>query len=161
MVMNLVRGRQAAPPTSRTRARQTPGAWQRGQNGVFFAAALPAIIAVVGLLVDGGRALWARRQAQVAADAAALAAAVEPDWARLLNANEVALPGDARSYGQSYGERNFPAASTSCTTDDLTAVCTTTITVPTTFLALFAVPALEIRAESTAELTYGIEEEGQ
>ena len=48
---------------------------QHGQMIVLFALSLVAIIAVAGLLIDGGRAWSNRRQAQAAADTAALAAA--------------------------------------------------------------------------------------
>jgi Flp pilus assembly protein TadG len=48
---------------------------ERGQTIVVFALALVALVAMAGLLVDGGLAWSNRRQAQAAADTAALAAA--------------------------------------------------------------------------------------
>ena len=55
-----------------TRARSS----ERGQAIVLIAVALIGILAIVGLAVDGGRAFADRRQAQNAADSAALAAAL-------------------------------------------------------------------------------------
>jgi hypothetical protein len=48
-----------------------------GQVIVVFALSLLAIVAMAGLLIDGGRAWQDRRQAQIAADTGALAAAIE------------------------------------------------------------------------------------
>lgn len=59
----------ASPPIAAARDRE------RGQVIVLFALALLAIIAMAGLLIDGGMAWSNRRQAQAAADTAALAAA--------------------------------------------------------------------------------------
>ncbi|MDQ3812129.1 MAG: pilus assembly protein TadG-related protein [Chloroflexota bacterium] len=47
---------------------------QRGQVMVLFALAIPAMLALVGLVLDGGNIYLQRRTAQTAADAAALAA---------------------------------------------------------------------------------------
>jgi Flp pilus assembly protein TadG len=58
-------------PTIRTTSRDG----ERGQVIVIFALALVAIIAMVGLVLDGGSAFAMRRDEQTAADLAALAAA--------------------------------------------------------------------------------------
>jgi Flp pilus assembly protein TadG len=58
-------------PTTRTTRRDG----ERGQVIVIFALALVAIIAMVGLVLDGGSAFAMRRDEQTAADLAALAAA--------------------------------------------------------------------------------------
>jgi Flp pilus assembly protein TadG len=55
--------------------RGTPGAGERGQIIVIFALALVAIVAMVGLVLDGGSAFAQRRAEQNAADLAALAGA--------------------------------------------------------------------------------------
>jgi hypothetical protein len=52
-----------------------PGRDERGQAIVLFAFVLLGIVAMAGLLIDGGMAWSNRRQAQAAADTAALAAA--------------------------------------------------------------------------------------
>jgi Flp pilus assembly protein TadG len=56
---------------------QQQPASQRGQLIVLFALCLVAVIAMAGLLIDGGRAWQTRRQTQAAADTAALAAAYD------------------------------------------------------------------------------------
>jgi Flp pilus assembly protein TadG len=64
--------------SSRTRPlmfRPAGGAHQRGQTLVIFAILVVVMIAMAGLLIDGGMAWGNRRQAQGAADTAALAAA--------------------------------------------------------------------------------------
>ena len=62
--------------TPRTGIRRRYGSdGEHGQMIVLFALCLVAIIAVAGLLIDGGLAWSNRRQAQAAADTAALAAA--------------------------------------------------------------------------------------
>jgi hypothetical protein len=63
--------------TPSTSLRRRSGAHrQSGQMIVVFALCLVAIIAMAGLLIDGGNAWATRRQAQAAADTAALAGAV-------------------------------------------------------------------------------------
>ena len=64
-----------------------------GQMVVIFALCLIAIIAMAGLLIDGGNAWAQRRQAQAAADTAALAGAV----ARSNQANAAATAAAARA----------------------------------------------------------------
>src|SRR5690242_2124394 len=64
----LLRPASRFPPTS---GADRPG--QRGQVLVVFAIGLTAIIAMAGLLIDGGLAWGNRRLAQAAADTAALA----------------------------------------------------------------------------------------
>jgi len=63
---------------------------QRGQILVLFALMVPAIVALMGLVVDLGRLLAERRQLQAAADAAAWAAAGEVLWGTPANAAAVA-----------------------------------------------------------------------
>ncbi len=69
---------------------------ERGQILVLFALALVAMIAMVGLILDGGSAFAQRRQEQNAADLAALAGAVvqinqtAPTTGRHRKAKEVA-----------------------------------------------------------------------
>ena len=63
--------RVAAP----NRSTQPRHAGQRGQAAVFFVLCLVGIVGVAGMLIDGGMASATRRQAQAAADTAALAAA--------------------------------------------------------------------------------------
>lgn len=66
-----------------------PGA-RRGQIMVLFALMLPVLIAMAGLIVDGGRFLAERQQVQAAVDAAAWAAANEVLYGTPANAEDVA-----------------------------------------------------------------------
>jgi Flp pilus assembly protein TadG len=63
---------------------------RRGQIMVLFALMVPAIIAMIGLAVDGGRLLAERRRLQAAADAAAWAAVSEVLHGTPTNAEAVA-----------------------------------------------------------------------
>src|SRR3954453_9668566 len=58
-----------------SRARRRPTRHERGQVLVIFALALIAIVAMTGLVLDGGSTFVQRRDQQNVADAAALAAA--------------------------------------------------------------------------------------
>ena len=66
-------GREPVRVSSRTQPLRPPA--QRGQMLVVFALSMVAILAMAGLLIDGGMAWQNRREAQSAADTAALAAA--------------------------------------------------------------------------------------
>src|SRR5439155_3267646 len=86
-------------------AARVPASRQRGQVLVLFALLLPALIGIVGLAVDGGRLLAARRHLQAVADAAAWAAATEVVYGTSANA-----AGTARWYGTRNGESNVTVA---------------------------------------------------
>jgi Flp pilus assembly protein TadG len=82
-------------PNSRTSSRDG----ERGQIIVIFALALVAIIAMVGLVLDGGSAFAMRRDEQSAADLAALAAAND----YVLNADATLAIARARSVAAANG----------------------------------------------------------
>jgi Flp pilus assembly protein TadG len=75
-----------------------PGGRRSGKTLVTFALLLPLLLGMVGLAIDGGLLLATQRQTQNAADAAALAAAVD-----LLNGAKVsAAQATGTSYVQTY-----------------------------------------------------------
>src|SRR5262245_57071527 len=80
-------GRPPGAATGRAHGQRRP---RRGQIMVLFALMVPAIIAMIGLAVDGGRLLAERRRLQGAADAAAWAAASELLYGTPANAEAVA-----------------------------------------------------------------------
>ncbi|MGH7488728.1 MAG: pilus assembly protein TadG-related protein, partial [bacterium] len=82
---------------------------EQGQIVVLFALCLVAILAMAGLLIDGGSAWANRRGAQSAADSAALAAA-----------KAAVATHDYRAAGQAVAALNgFPAGGKDCTGNDL------------------------------------------
>ena len=85
---------------------QHPGTKRPGQTLVMFVLLTPALLGMVGLTIDGGLMLVTHRQTQNAADAAALAAAVD------LNNNLLPpIPQNtAQTYVQTYN--NMPNATT-------------------------------------------------
>jgi Flp pilus assembly protein TadG len=70
-----------------------------------FVLLLPVLLGMVGLTIDGGLMLVVYRQAQNAADAAALAAAVD-----ILNGASTTGTTSATATGQTYGTTNLPGA---------------------------------------------------
>ena len=76
---------------------------ERGQIIVIFALALVAIIAMVGLVLDGGSAFAMRRDEQSAADLAALAAANDYMLNSDASAGDRSRPDRRRSNGYTHG----------------------------------------------------------
>lgn len=93
-----------ASPSTRSRRSSIGRSGQHGQIVVLFALCLVAIVAMSALLIDGGLAWSNRRQAQAAADTAALAAA-----------KAVVDGGDPTSAAQAIAALNgFPSTVTDC-----------------------------------------------
>ncbi len=133
-----------------------------GSSGLVFAAMLPAVLAFVGLLVDGGAVLRARRETQIAADSAVLAASQQVDWDAFEADNTLLLPaGSAASVGTSYAALNAPGSSTACAVAGLRVTCTTQRVVPFAFLPIFGLPSLVVSSTATGQLLYGITGDGE
>jgi Flp pilus assembly protein TadG len=85
--MRFPRDRRSIRALSSKRSATRHRSAERGQILIIFALSLIAILAMAGLLIDGGRAWGDKRQAQTAADTAALNAAkafaAQPDDASL------------------------------------------------------------------------------
>jgi uncharacterized membrane protein len=79
---------------------------ERGQYAVWFLLMIPLVLALIGLVVDGGNMYRWYRRAQIAADTAAQAAAHEVDAAHFAATNEVVLEPDAMEVAQYYATRN-------------------------------------------------------
>jgi Flp pilus assembly protein TadG len=95
-----------APPAARAQERE------RGQMVVIFTLCLLVLVAVAGMLLDGGMASANRRQAQAAADTAALAAA-----------KAYATGGDATSAALAIAATNgFASSTTNCSGGTITGV---------------------------------------
>lgn len=135
---------------------------EQGASGLVFAAMLPAVLAFVGLLVDGGAYLMARRETQIAADAAVLAASQQVDWnAFEVNNTLVFEAGLVSTVGANYGNENAPGSSTACAAAGLRVTCTVQKVVDFSFMPLFGIASTRVTSTSTGELLYGIVEDGQ
>lgn len=79
---------------------------EKGQYTVWFLIMLPLVLALIGLVVDGGNMYRWYRRAQIAADTAAQAAAHEVDAAHFAATNEVILEPDALEVARYYAGIN-------------------------------------------------------
>src|SRR5690348_14281185 len=92
--------------------RKTDHANEQGQMVVLFTLVLLVMVAVAGMLLDGGMASQTRRQAQAAADTAALAAA-----------QQIAIGASGATAAQSIAASNgFSASVTNCSGATVTGV---------------------------------------
>jgi Flp pilus assembly protein TadG len=113
-VMRFPRDRRSIRALSSKRSATRHRSAERGQILIIFALSLIAILAMAGLLIDGGRAWGDKRQAQTAADTAALNAAkafaAQPDGT-LLADRITAATAAAKFISDKNG---FPAGTVSC-----------------------------------------------
>jgi uncharacterized membrane protein len=144
------------------RARHAPG--QRGQTAVLLAVMLPALLAIVGLMVDGSRLLIMQRRAQIAIDSAAFAAAQRIDRGRFFYTQSVQLNAiDAISTGSVYGTLNSQGSVrvTSISVYGNRVVALGYAEVEPIFLKMFGVQSVTINLSSSAVPAFGIQREQQ
>jgi uncharacterized membrane protein len=128
---------------------------------------LPAVLAFIGLLMDGGALLLVRRQAQVAADAAALATAGEVDWTvaeaatNLVRIDTASGPTVGNNYGNNNMDGNISSGATSCVATPTRATCTVTRSVGFVFMPVFGINDWTVTATSNADMLVGISAPGQ
>ncbi len=123
---------------------------ERGQTIVWVAVFLPALLVVLGLVVDGGLALNARRDLQNVADRAARAGAMQIDEAAYQQDGTLRLdPGRATVAAGSYAAgQAVSSVSVEAGVDDLRV--TVQRSWPTAFLRLFGVRAVSMSATGLA-----------
>ena len=130
-------------------------AGERGQSLVWFAILLPALLGILGLVVDAGLALEARRDLQNVADRAARAGAMQIDEAAFLNGGGVRL--DEARATEAAGEY-AAGASASVTgiaagTDEVAVQVSRPM--PSRFLKLFGISGITMTATGTAKPRIG------
>lgn len=141
-----------------------PARRERGQIAVALALLIPVLVALTGLVVDGGLMLIQYRRGQIAVDSAALAAAAELDEVIFREANEVQLnSGEAYAAALQYGQQNGGGrvAITGVSVAGRQVTVSGQVTAPTLFMRLFGVGTLRFNLSANAELKHGITEEGQ
>lgn len=122
---------------------------QRGMSlSVFFAALVPALLLVAGLVVDGGAQAAAAGRAELGASAAARAAVDESAAARVAGAKPDS--GAALAAGQRMLTAQGLAGSVRLEGDRV--VVNTHTQVPTVFLSLIGVSALPASGSAEADL---------
>jgi uncharacterized membrane protein len=135
---------------------------ERGQVLVWTIVMLPLLLALVGLVFDGGL-LWVQyRRARWAADGAAVAAASLIDAEQFARTGQVELMDDANLAARWYARQNDPNLNVTSTyiTDNVIYTNGTT-TVEPVFLSIFGVDALRLRVRGRERPAWGIEQAGQ
>lgn len=140
-----------APPVRGVAVADPPGS-----VSVFVAIAAVALLALAGLVVDGGRALAARAAADAVAEQAARAGAGALDVGALHRGGVLLDPSAAvaAADGSLAAAGWTGTASATSTTVDVT-VWTT---VPTDLLGIVGIHALSVRVTATATVVHGVSE---
>ena len=135
-----------------------------GQIAVLFALLMPVLLGVIGLVVDGGMAMVQYRRGQVALDSAALAAATQLDRVAFVDDNTMQLsPAEAVAEATQYLQRNRRGniAITGINISGTRVFVSGSIASPTIFMRIFGINQVRLNLSASAELKYGITEEGQ
>jgi uncharacterized membrane protein len=137
--------------------------FEEGQIAMMLAVVFLALVALIGLVVDGGLMLIYYRIGRMTVDSAAVAAATQMDEVVFDQENDVVLDsGRACDEAQSYAAFNGRGiVSISCSVEDNRATIAGSVEAPTLFLRVFGITSVPFSLSATAELKYGITEEGQ
>lgn len=128
---------------------------ESGQAFAWVAVFLPALLVVLGLVVDGGRAFVSRRDLQNLADGAAAAAAMQIDTTTYATSNVVQLdPSRAQAAAEEYLGAH-PAVSATVTVEATSVEVTVRERWPTVFLKLFGIQSVTMTARATAQADIG------
>lgn len=139
---------------------------EEGQYVILFLLVAVALIIMVGLVVDGGRAYAAYRQAQIAADVAAQAAAHQVNQDAFFAANIVALRmPEAMMVAQEYADRNsrvpLEVLDVYVNPDGATVTVEARAYVETYFLRLAGIRRVRPRVVGHAVAAWGLNREGE
>ncbi len=136
---------------------------ESGQVAVWLVVMLPVLLALVGLVFDGGMMYAQYRRGRWAADGAAVAAANAIDPARYANSGQVKLDsGLAYSTARKYAQSNDPALNLSGVSIMGNAVQVRgTLTIRPSFLSLFGVGPLTLNISGRERPAWGITRPGQ
>lgn len=131
------------------------GKGERAQVLAWFAVFLPALLVVLGLVIDGGLAFSARRDLQDVADAAAHAGAMQIDTTTYAATGQLQLsPDRARTAAEEYLGAHQGIISTVAVGPTWVQV-TARESWPTVFLKLFGVREVTMAATATAHARIG------
>ena len=136
----------------------------QGQIAVLFALLMPVLLGVIGLVVDGGMAMVQYRRGQVALDSAALAAATQLDRFAFVDDNTMQLsPAEAVAAATWYAQENRRGnvAITGINISGTRVLVNGSVASPTIFMRIFGINQVRLNLSASAELKYGITEEGQ
>lgn len=137
---------------------------ESGQIAVMLVVLFPVLLALVGLVVDGGIMFVNYRLGRATVDSAALAAATMLNEEVFEDSNEIALKNDdAYETAIHYADLNGQGrvAVTGVTVSENTVYVYGTVVSPTLFMRILAIDHVTFNLSAEAELTYGITEEYQ
>lgn len=127
--------------------RQVRSSFEKGQTLVLVVLAFLAFIAMLALVIDGGNAYAAKRQAQNAADAGALAGAS----IMCKNRNEGMGKSTAISYAIMNGADSIPPPIVNAVLSNNSVTVNATVTKPTFFAGIIGYDTVAPRAEAEAQ----------
>ncbi len=137
----------------------------RGQALFQTALFLPLLVAMVGLVVDGGLILANYRRAQIAADTAAHAASHQISIEVFVESNQVVLSAvameEAIKYARSNSHGELVINTISILNEGRLVRVVGEARLPTAFLRLVGIPEVSVRVVGEAYPAYGIDEEWQ
>ena len=128
---------------------------RHAQAIAWVAVFLPALLIVLGLVLDGGLAFTTRRDLQNLADGAARAGAMQVDQVAYTTNGTLQLdPGQAQTAAQVYLSAH-PDVAARVTVGPTWVTVTVTESQPTVFLKLFGISAVTMSAHATANARIG------
>ncbi len=146
------------------RRRKTGQNGERGQVLVWAVILLPLLLALVGLVFDGGM-LWVQyRKARWAINGAAVSAATLVDVPHYIETGQVVLGENALDIADYYARRNYPALHVrDVYVDNVDNVVYVEgwFRTRTTFLSMFGVSGFRVNVRGKERPAWGISEEGQ
>ncbi len=137
---------------------------ERGQVSAMLVILLPVLIGLAGLVVDGGIMFVHFRLGRVTMDSAAIAAATALNEQAFEDSNVVELQADtayatAMAYAAENGRGRVAITGVSVSGPQITV--SGAVTSPTLFMRIVGVNDVVFSLAASAELKYGITEEGQ
>lgn len=135
---------------------------ESGQVLLWVVILLPLLLALTGLVFDGGL-LWAQyRRARWAADGAAVAAASEIAAGQFQTGGQVVLSSNAVAAAQWYAQQNDPHLNiTSVYVQGNVIYVQGWVEAPTVFLSMFGVPAVRLNVRGYERPAWGVFREGR
>src|SRR3972149_3039187 len=146
----------------RTHERATPGTSREGGQVLVWAAILlPLLIALVGLVFDGGLLFVEHRRARWAMDGAAVAAASEIDAARFAQFGQVKLTAESVAAARRFAQLNHPHLRVGHVyVQGNTIVVQGTVSIKPVFLGLIGVGEVQLAVTGRERPAWGIARQG-
>ena len=131
---------------------------------MMFMVVFTVLVALTGLVVDGGIMLVYYRIGRTTVDGSAYAAATEMDRREFLTERNDVVLNASRACATAYNyaaQNGHGRVSISCSVAGSRATVAGNVTAPTLFLRVFGIAGVPFHFSSTAEFKYGITKEGQ